>query len=132
MVINNVGPLLDSIAKSGSSFLKQESGSRQHLLESARALISAVEVPSESVWRMAWCEPALYSIIRVAINLHFFDYLTAAGDKGLSTAELVKDTGAEEGLICNYRSWGACSVPPVRFNLKASSHDEAHERHARC
>ena len=52
----NIPRLLASISSEGTSFLKNDLHARMRLLEAARALVSELETPRETVVRMCWGE----------------------------------------------------------------------------
>lgn len=52
----SVSSILDGIASARSAFEKNEAGSREALIDYSRALIAALEIPSEFVQRTFWAE----------------------------------------------------------------------------
>jgi hypothetical protein len=48
--------ILDAIATSRTAFENNEAGSREALIHQSRALIAALEIPSEFVQRTFWAE----------------------------------------------------------------------------
>lgn len=54
-----VSSILESLASAGKAFDINEAGSREALIEHSRALISALEIPSEFVQRSFWAEVSL-------------------------------------------------------------------------
>lgn len=56
MASPSVSAILDGIANSRTSFDKNEAGSREALIDQSRALIAALEIPSEFIQRTFWAE----------------------------------------------------------------------------
>lgn len=56
MASPTVSALLESLATSGKAYGKDEAGSREALIEHSRALIAALEIPSEFIQRSFWAE----------------------------------------------------------------------------
>lgn len=54
-----VSSILESLASAGKAFDINEAGSREALIEHSRALIGALEIPSEFVQRSFWAEVIL-------------------------------------------------------------------------
>lgn len=54
-----VSSILESLASAGKAFDIKEAGSREALIEHSRALIGALEIPSEFVQRSFWAEVIL-------------------------------------------------------------------------
>lgn len=52
----SVSSILDAIAAVRTAFDNDEAGSREALIDSSRALIAALEIPSEFVQRTFWAE----------------------------------------------------------------------------
>jgi hypothetical protein len=52
----SVSAILDGIACVRTAFDNNEAGSREALIDSSRALIAALEIPSEFVQRTFWAE----------------------------------------------------------------------------
>lgn len=61
-----VSAILDSIATSRAAFDKNEPGSRENLIDQSRALIAALEIPSEFVQRTFWAEVGNCNIVKKA------------------------------------------------------------------
>lgn len=51
-----VSSILEGLASAGKAFDVDEAGSREALIEHSRALIGALEIPSEFVQRSFWAE----------------------------------------------------------------------------
>lgn len=56
MTSTSVTSILDSLATAGKSYETNEAGSREKLIEQSRALVAALEVPSEFIQRSFWAE----------------------------------------------------------------------------
>lgn len=52
----SVSAILDGIASVRKAFDNNEAGSREALIDNSRALIAALEIPSEFVQRTFWAE----------------------------------------------------------------------------
>ena len=63
MTSPSVSAILDGIATSRAAFDKNEAGSREALINQNRALIAALEIPSEFVQRTFWAEVGNYNLI---------------------------------------------------------------------
>lgn len=63
MTSPSVSAILDGIATSRAAFDKNEAGSREALINQSRALIAALEIPSEFVQRTFWAEVGNYTLI---------------------------------------------------------------------
>jgi hypothetical protein len=56
MASPTVSELLESISAAGKALEKNEAGSRETLIENSRALVAALEIPSEFLQRTFWAE----------------------------------------------------------------------------
>jgi hypothetical protein len=56
MTTPSVSSILNEISAAGKAFEKHEAGSREALIEYGRALVSALEIPSEFIQRSFWAE----------------------------------------------------------------------------
>jgi hypothetical protein len=56
MATPTVSFILEELSAAGKAFEKNEAGSREALIEYSRALVSALEIPSEFVQRSFWAE----------------------------------------------------------------------------
>lgn len=63
MTSPSVSAILDGIATSRAAFDKNEAGSREALIDQSRALIAALEIPSEFIQRTFWAEVGNYNIV---------------------------------------------------------------------
>lgn len=52
----SVSSILESLATAGKAFEENEAGSREALIENSRALVAALEIPSEFIQRSFWAE----------------------------------------------------------------------------
>ncbi|KAJ5143775.1 uncharacterized protein N7515_002562 [Penicillium bovifimosum] len=91
--------ILDAIATSRKAFENNEAGAREALIDQSRALISALEIPSEFVQRTFWAEPAQSAIIRLAVDVKLFQCLQEAGDAGLTPSALSEKVGVDNALL---------------------------------
>ncbi|KAE8143758.1 putative O-methyltransferase [Aspergillus pseudotamarii] len=99
MATSSTSAILDRIASSSAAFNKNEAGSREALIEHSRALIAALEIPSEFIQRTFWAEPAQSAIIRLAVDVKLFQHLQEAGDAGLTPDALALKTGVDAVLL---------------------------------
>ncbi|OGM44713.1 O-methyltransferase [Aspergillus bombycis] len=99
MAGSSVSAILDEISSSSIAFNKNEAGSREGLIEHSRALIAALEIPSEFIQRTFWAEPAQSAIIRLAVDVKLFQHLQEAGDVGLTPEALAHSTGVDTVLL---------------------------------
>ncbi|KAL8703633.1 MAG: hypothetical protein Q9201_003203 [Fulgogasparrea decipioides] len=100
MVNAQVSSLLEDIAGAGTSYFQYELGAREKLLSLAYSLASAVELPSETIQRIGWAEPARLAAMKIAVDLNLFEALKHKSDTGITTAELAKISNADPTLIC--------------------------------
>ncbi|KAJ5501176.1 Winged helix-turn-helix transcription repressor DNA-binding [Penicillium expansum] len=99
MASPSVSAILDGIANSRVALDNNEAGSRETLIDQSRALISALEIPSEFVQRTFWAEPAQSAIIRLAVDVKLFQYLKEAGDAGLTPSAFSQKTQIDSTLL---------------------------------
>ncbi|KAM3066039.1 hypothetical protein ACMFMG_010622 [Clarireedia jacksonii] len=99
MTAPSVPSILDALSAAGKAFEKNEAGSREALIEHSRALVSALEIPSEFIQRSFWAEPAMSANIRLAVDVKLFQHLKEAGDAGLDASALSKKTGVDLVLL---------------------------------
>jgi len=52
----SLSAILDAISSTRIAFDKHEAGSRENLIDHSRALIAALEIPSEFIQRTFWAE----------------------------------------------------------------------------
>ncbi|KAL8650185.1 MAG: hypothetical protein Q9210_003974 [Variospora velana] len=95
-----VSTLLEDIAEAGKSYHQNQLGARERLLSLAYSLAAAVELPSETIQRIAWAEPARFASTKIAVDLNLFEILKEKKDAGTTTAELAKASNADPTLIC--------------------------------
>lgn len=69
MASPSVSAILDGIANSRVALDNNEAGSRETLIDQSRALISALEIPSEFVQRTFWAEVRKYNIVESLVCL---------------------------------------------------------------
>ncbi|KAI2710175.1 hypothetical protein CBS147332_5876 [Penicillium roqueforti] len=99
MAFPSVSSILDGIANSRAAFEKNEAGSRESLIDQSRALITALEIPSEFIQRTFWAEPAQSAIIRLAVDVKLFQCLKDAGDTGLTPSAFSQKTQIDNILL---------------------------------
>jgi hypothetical protein len=61
MASSSVSSILEGLASAGKAFEKDEAGSREALIDHGRALVAALEIPSEFLQRTFWAEVGLSS-----------------------------------------------------------------------
>ncbi|KGO68559.1 Winged helix-turn-helix transcription repressor DNA-binding [Penicillium expansum] len=91
--------ILKQLASTGKAFKDNEPGSREVLIAQSRALVAALEIPSEFIQRTFWAEPAQSAIIRLAVDVRLFQHLQEASPAGLSPKSLSEKTGVEGNLL---------------------------------
>ncbi|OQD66762.1 hypothetical protein PENPOL_c004G05829 [Penicillium polonicum] len=91
--------ILKQIAFTGKAFKENEPGSREALIAQSRALVAALEIPSEFIQRTFWAEPAQSAIIRLAVDVRLFQHLQEAAPRGLGPKSLSKKTGVDVELL---------------------------------
>ncbi|KAJ5207917.1 hypothetical protein N7449_002296 [Penicillium cf. viridicatum] len=91
--------ILKQLAFTGKAFKENEPGSREALIAQSRALVAALEIPSEFIQRTFWAEPAQSAIIRLAVDVRLFQHLQEAAPRGLSPKSLSKRTGVDVELL---------------------------------
>jgi hypothetical protein len=73
MASPSVSALLEGLATAGKAFERDEAGSREALIENSRALVAALEIPSEFIQRSFWAEvdllPKLLALT-VVLTMH--------------------------------------------------------------
>ncbi|KAL4757606.1 S-adenosyl-L-methionine-dependent methyltransferase [Aspergillus foveolatus] len=102
---NCVSSIIESLAAAGKSYEQNEAGSREMLIDLGRALVTQLEIPSESLQRTFWAEVSLYSpprnrpSIRMAVDTRLFQHLKEAGPDSLCAAGLSQRTGIHVLLL---------------------------------
>ncbi|KAL5347758.1 hypothetical protein ACLOAV_007167 [Pseudogymnoascus australis] len=99
MTSSSVSSILESLATAGKAFEKNEAGAREALIENSRALVAALETPSEFIQHSFWAEPAMSANIRLAVDVKLFQHLKDAGDTGLSASALCEKTAVDVVLL---------------------------------
>ena len=125
MVRDNVEAILSQLQTAGVSYAKQTPGGREKLMSLCHDLISTLELPSESIMRMAWAEvslppyakrgasqvsrrgisltgvqPAKAAHFRIAVDLDIFGHIKRSGAAGITAKDLAAKCNADEVLIC--------------------------------
>ncbi|KAL4804193.1 S-adenosyl-L-methionine-dependent methyltransferase [Aspergillus unguis] len=90
--------LLQDIATSGKQFVEASGESRLSLLESARALVYALETPREAIIRHCWSESTAYAALEFAVQIDLFNAL-GTGDDSKTVTQLAKATNTEPALL---------------------------------
>ncbi|KAI1466310.1 putative O-methyltransferase [Daldinia caldariorum] len=96
---SQVDTILSQLQTAGASYKANTPGAREKLMSLSYDLISKLELPSESIMRMGWAEPAKAANCRTAIDLKIFDHLKESGEAGITAKELALKTSADENLI---------------------------------
>ncbi|KAF7371025.1 putative O-methyltransferase [Mycena sanguinolenta] len=91
--------IIAKLQEVGSAYAKKRPGAREQLLNLSHALIASLELPSETIQRMAFAEPARTAHCRIAVELKLFEYLKESGPEGISSQDLATRAGAHEVLI---------------------------------
>ncbi|KAJ5653210.1 O-methyltransferase [Penicillium lividum] len=95
----SVSAILDAISSARIAFDQKKAGSRECLIDHSRALIAALEIPSEFIQRTFWAEPAQSAIIRLAVDVKLFQHLQDAGNAGLGLSSLSQKTAVDPTLL---------------------------------
>ncbi|KAJ5112769.1 O-methyltransferase [Penicillium argentinense] len=94
MANTSASTILDDIAASRAAFENNEPGSREALIDHSRALITALEIPSELSSALSGQKlPAQSAIIRLAVDVQLFQHFREYNNIGLTPAELSQKTG---------------------------------------
>ncbi|PYI32237.1 o-methyltransferase [Aspergillus indologenus CBS 114.80] len=94
-----VPALLKSIALHGEAYLTENDElERTKILDSARALVYALETPREAIIRHCWSQSSLYAAIEIGVDLDLFTALSR-DDKPKSAAELAMATGVSQLML---------------------------------
>ncbi|CDM36722.1 hypothetical protein CBS147339_2563 [Penicillium roqueforti] len=99
MLTKSVTSILQGITLAAKEFENNEAGARESLIAHSRALISALEVPSEFIQHTFWSQPALSAIIRLAADVNMFQHLKDAAGKGIDCEALSMKTGVDASLL---------------------------------
>ncbi|KAJ6001354.1 hypothetical protein N7522_006581 [Penicillium canescens] len=99
MASTQASTILDQLVEAGKAFKQDEPGSREALIAHSRALVAALEIPSEFIQRTFWAEPAQSATIRLAVDTNLFQHLRDAGAAGLDASTLSQKTGIETSLL---------------------------------
>ncbi|KAJ6166348.1 hypothetical protein N7485_009592 [Penicillium canescens] len=99
MASTQASTILDQLVEAGKAFKQDEPGSREALIAHSRALVAALEIPSEFIQRTFWAEPAQSATIRLAVDTNLFQHLRDAGAAGLDVSTLSQKTGIETSLL---------------------------------
>jgi len=68
MASSSVSSFPEGLATAGKAFEKNEAGSREALIDHGRALVAALETPSEFISRSSWAEVSLMSLMGAALS----------------------------------------------------------------
>ncbi|PYH44716.1 o-methyltransferase [Aspergillus saccharolyticus JOP 1030-1] len=94
-----VPALLKRISLHGEAYLTENDElERTRILDSARALVYALETPREAMIRHCWSQSTLYAAIEIAVNLDLFTALSR-DETPKSAAELALATGSNPGVL---------------------------------
>ncbi|CAI7584217.1 unnamed protein product [Penicillium manginii] len=95
---HQLADLLHEIQSHANAFTNGDSLARLELVDSARALVRAMETPQEAMLRACWAEPSYFAVIETCIDLGIFR-LIAHTNEPKSVADLAVATGASEELL---------------------------------
>ncbi|MCJ1380753.1 hypothetical protein MMC17_003862 [Xylographa soralifera] len=95
----DISRLLANITSEGTLFMNNGSHARSRLLEAARALVSELETPRETVIRMCWGETNLFTSAMIARDLKLFAHLDEDGGSDKTVSQLAKMTDADPALL---------------------------------
>ncbi|KAL8996315.1 MAG: hypothetical protein Q9169_004154 [Polycauliona sp. 2 TL-2023] len=91
--------LLAEITNQGHAFNSESPGARRKLLDAAVSLVAELETPIETITRIAWAEPVLYTSLRIAIDLKLFTSLVEPDKSPKSVAKLAEATNSDPQLL---------------------------------
>ncbi|RAK77278.1 S-adenosyl-L-methionine-dependent methyltransferase [Aspergillus fijiensis CBS 313.89] len=98
MAPEKVASLAQKIELLSKAFASGQADARLQLMETADALLAAVETPRETIFRYCWRNTTGFAVIETAIDLGIFRYLSN-NDRPMSVAELTTATGADIVLL---------------------------------
>lgn len=82
----------------GSAYADKKPGAREQLIDLCHSLITSLELPSETIQRMGWAEPARAAHCRAAVELKLFEILKN-GPQGLSAEHVAEKASASPVLV---------------------------------
>ncbi|KAK9424384.1 putative O-methyltransferase [Seiridium unicorne] len=91
--------ILSRLQAAGAAYGENKPGAREQLIDLSHALISSLELPSESIQRIGWAEPARAAHCRLGVEIQLFEHIKQSGAGGISAKELAAKVGANEILI---------------------------------
>ncbi|KAF2155442.1 S-adenosyl-L-methionine-dependent methyltransferase [Myriangium duriaei CBS 260.36] len=86
---------IQNMLAAGKDLVTNRLSAREQLIKSARSLIANLETPSETIFRMAFAEPARFALVRIAVDLKIFETLKAAQGSPVSVEDLAKPSNAD-------------------------------------
>ncbi|KAI9703066.1 MAG: hypothetical protein M1820_005938 [Bogoriella megaspora] len=90
--------ILSQLQTAGVAYGDKIPGAREQLINLGHALVSSLELPSETIQRIGWAEPARAAHCRIAVELDFFTILRESGEGGISAKDLASKAGADQEL----------------------------------
>ncbi|KAK2810972.1 hypothetical protein FQN50_002564 [Emmonsiellopsis sp. PD_5] len=90
--------LLEEVASYGKDFVQEDPKARMKLLESARALVYALETPREAMIRYCWSDAAAFASIETAIERGIFVEL-GKGDGPKKVVDIAAATNCDAVML---------------------------------
>ncbi|KAF6226183.1 hypothetical protein HO133_009049 [Letharia lupina] len=97
--VDRASLLIKDLSSLQTSLLETGDSTRQEMIAKARALISTLEAPMESILWMGWAEPARTATIRISIDIGLFEKLAADDGKAKNSQQLADATKTDSALI---------------------------------
>lgn len=97
--VDRASLLIEDLSSLQTSLLETGDSTRQEMIAKARALISTLEAPMESILWMGWAEPARTATIRISIDIGLFEKLAADDGKAKNSQQLADATKTDSALV---------------------------------
>ncbi|KAK9788263.1 putative O-methyltransferase [Seiridium cardinale] len=94
--------ILSWLQAAGAAYGENKPGAREQLIDLSHALISSLELPSESIQRIGWAEPARAAHCRLGVELRLFEHIKQSGAGGISAKELATKPRTLKHLAATY------------------------------
>ncbi|KAH8654647.1 putative O-methyltransferase [Tricladium varicosporioides] len=94
-----VSIILNNISDVARSLEANKPSARESLISLSQELITTLELPSETIQRMGWAEPARNAHCRIGVDKGIFEHLKESGKQGASAKALAENTKVDLPLI---------------------------------
>jgi hypothetical protein len=94
----NITQITSQIQQQASELQPDNEGQRLSMLQSARALVNALQKPHERIMRMCYHDGAIFMATKTLMDLGVFKILASASQP-VTAAKLAEETGAERALL---------------------------------